>query len=121
MKEIFGVGNILKDGSESKVKTLPPIEDLQRGIIHAHHRADFIRYSAYDAEGTWLLHEALDKGKERESLPLRPMLGMKRSRLADVSNAQSFAKWRGWSAPMALGFTRCESTLTASWSPLVRL
>jgi len=59
MKELFGVGHLLKDGTESRVKVLPAIEDLQRGSVHAWHRNSFIEYSAFDAEGTWLLHEAL--------------------------------------------------------------
>ena len=31
MKELFGVAKLLKNGAESKVKLLPPIEVLQRG------------------------------------------------------------------------------------------
>jgi len=61
MKEIFGVGALRKDGTEGKVRTLPPIEELQRGSIHARHRPEFIRYSAFDAEGTWKLHQVLDQ------------------------------------------------------------
>jgi len=59
MKELFGVGHLLKDGTESRVKVLPAIEDLQRGSVHAWHRNSFVEYSAFDAEGTWYLHEAL--------------------------------------------------------------
>jgi DNA polymerase-1 len=61
MKELFGVGHALKDGSESRLKVLPAIEALQRGTVHAWHRNSFVEYSAFDAEGTWLLHEALAK------------------------------------------------------------
>ena len=59
MKEIFGVAKLLKDGTPSKVKELPPIEVLQRGTLDSTHRANFIKYSSYDAESTWRVHEAL--------------------------------------------------------------
>jgi len=63
MKEIFGVAKLLKSGEPSKVRTLPPIEELQRGHTPKGlaHRNEFVKYSAYDAEGTWLLYQAFDK------------------------------------------------------------
>jgi hypothetical protein len=45
-----------------KVLVVPPIESLQRGTINPLHRNEFIKYSAYDAEGTWKLHAVLDEG-----------------------------------------------------------
>lgn len=56
MKELFGVGKILKDGSASKVKTLPPIRDLQ---VMPEFRDKWIEYSVKDAIATWYIHEKL--------------------------------------------------------------
>jgi len=62
MKEIFGVGKPLKDGTASKVLVVPAIENLQRGTFDPGHRNAFIKYSAFDAEGTWKLYKVLDEG-----------------------------------------------------------
>jgi hypothetical protein len=35
---------------------LPPIEEIQRSPLS---RTDFIDYSVFDAEGTWLLYQRL--------------------------------------------------------------
>ena len=56
MKELFGVPRTRKDGSQGSVLDLPPVEVLQRD---PQFRKLWIRYSAYDAEGTWLLREKL--------------------------------------------------------------
>jgi len=56
MKEIFGQGKLLSSGERSKVKILPPVEELQRNSATS--RA-WIEYSAYDAEGTYLLYQNL--------------------------------------------------------------
>ena len=56
MKEIFGVKRLRKDGSAGSLIDIPPIEVMQRDPKY---RARWISYSAFDAEGTWLLHEKL--------------------------------------------------------------
>ena len=56
MKEIFGVPRLRKDGTPGSIIDLPPVEVMQRD---PQFRVDWIRYSAYDAEGTWLLREKL--------------------------------------------------------------
>lgn len=58
MKEIFGVPRTRKDGSAGILVDVPPIEVLQRD---PRFRKDFIEYSCYDAEGTWMLHQTLVK------------------------------------------------------------
>lgn len=58
MKEIFGKGRLKKDGTEGAVIEIPPIEDMQR---MREHRQKWISYAAYDAEGTWLLREELER------------------------------------------------------------
>jgi len=64
MKEIFGVPRLRKDGSEGAIIDLPPIEVMQRDPKH---REKFIRYSAFDAEGTWLIRNKLQD--ELEKMP----------------------------------------------------
>eukprot|EP00471_Norrisiella_sphaerica_P011153 CAMPEP_0184502572 /NCGR_PEP_ID=MMETSP0113_2-20130426/50732_1 /TAXON_ID=91329 /ORGANISM="Norrisiella sphaerica, Strain BC52" /LENGTH=1086 /DNA_ID=CAMNT_0026891819 /DNA_START=240 /DNA_END=3500 /DNA_ORIENTATION=- len=56
MVEIFGVPRLKKDGSPGKILDLPPVEELQN---KPETREKWIEYSAYDAEGTWLLHREL--------------------------------------------------------------
>lgn len=56
MKEIFGVKRLRKDGTEGSIVDLPPVEVLQRDPKF---REQWIRYSTYDAEGTWYLRDAL--------------------------------------------------------------
>lgn len=58
MKELFGIKRTRKDGTEGLVADIPPIEVMQRDPKH---RQSWIIYSAYDAEGTWLLREKLQK------------------------------------------------------------
>ena len=50
MKELFGVPKKRQDGSDSKVKVVPPVEVLQRDPTH---RTKWIQYSAKDAKSTW--------------------------------------------------------------------
>ena len=52
MKELFGVKRTRKDGTDGLLVDIPPMEVLQRD---PHFRAEWIKYSCYDAEGTWLL------------------------------------------------------------------
>jgi len=56
MKEIFGVARLRKDGTAGSIVDVPPVEVLQRD---PRFRQQWIVYSAYDAEGTWLLRNAL--------------------------------------------------------------
>ena len=58
MKEIFGIKRLRKDGTEGNIVDVPPVEVLQRDPKF---RANFIMYSCYDAEGTWLLKGKLDE------------------------------------------------------------
>jgi len=58
MKEIFGVPRIRMDGTPGSLVDVPPVDVLQRD---PRFRANFINYSCYDAEGTWLLHQSLMK------------------------------------------------------------
>ena len=62
MKEIFGIKRLRKDGTEGLVADLPPIEVMQRDPKH---RIQWIIYSAYDAEGTWLLRQKLQSLLEK--------------------------------------------------------
>lgn len=62
MKEIFGVPRLRKDGTPGSLVDLPPIEVLQRDPKF---RLQWIVYSAYDAEGTWLLRSKLQKMLEK--------------------------------------------------------
>lgn len=58
MKEIFGVKRQRKDGTEGLIADVPPVEVMQRD---PQHRIQWIIYSTYDAEGTWLLREKLQE------------------------------------------------------------
>lgn len=58
MKEIFGVKRIKKDGTEGALVDIPPVEVMQRD---PQFRTEWIKYSCYDAEGTWLLREKLQE------------------------------------------------------------
>ena len=58
MTELFGIERTLKDGSKSKIRDLPPIEELQR---NPKYRDKWIAYSALDAIATWKVREALEK------------------------------------------------------------
>lgn len=62
MKELFGVPKLLKDGSPSKIKELPPIDDLQ---TNPNTRDKWIEYSARDAFATYGIYKAL-QGKLRK-------------------------------------------------------
>lgn len=55
MKDLFGVGKLKSDGTESKIKALPDIRDLQVG----QHRERWIEYSAKDAVATWHVYDQL--------------------------------------------------------------
>lgn len=54
MKNIFGRRKLKKDGSEGKIITIPPVEELQR-----EEREPWICYSALDAMSTLKLYENL--------------------------------------------------------------
>ncbi|KAI9082397.1 hypothetical protein K1719_035820 [Acacia pycnantha] len=54
MKTIFGRKKLKKDGSEGKMITIPPVEELQRD-----ERIPWICYSALDARSTLKLYESL--------------------------------------------------------------
>lgn len=56
MKELFGIARLRKDGTAGSLVDVPPVEVLQRD---PRFRAQWIVYSAFDAEGTWLLRETL--------------------------------------------------------------
>ena len=62
MKEIFGVPRLRKDGSPGSIVDLPPVEVMQRDPKF---RVNWILYSAYDAEGTWLIREKLQEKLEK--------------------------------------------------------
>ena len=61
MKEIFGVPKLKRDGTPGKLVELPPIAELQTNPLT---RTEWIEYSVYDAQGTWLLHEELRRRLE---------------------------------------------------------
>lgn len=61
MKEIFGIKRLRKDGSEGLVADLPPVEVMQRD---PNFRTKWIEYSCYDAQGTYLIREELQKRLE---------------------------------------------------------
>lgn len=63
MKELFGVPRLRKDGSAGSLIDIPPVEVLQRD---PRFRAKWIIYSAYDAEGTYFLREALQHKLEQK-------------------------------------------------------
>ncbi|KAA8523705.1 hypothetical protein F0562_010128 [Nyssa sinensis] len=56
MKTIFGRRKVKKDGSEGKIITIPPVEELQR-----EERRPWICYSALDSINTLNLYESLKK------------------------------------------------------------
>eukprot|EP00257_Ricinus_communis_P007010 XP_002522989.2 DNA polymerase I A, chloroplastic/mitochondrial [Ricinus communis] len=56
MKTIFGKNKLKKDGSEGKMITVAPVEELQR-----EEREPWICYSALDAISTWQLYESLKR------------------------------------------------------------
>lgn len=58
MKEIFGIKRLRKDGTEGILVDMPPVEVMQRD---PRHRAKWIKYSCYDAEGTWLIRKRLEE------------------------------------------------------------
>jgi DNA polymerase-1 len=64
MKEIFGIKRLRKDGSEGALVDMPPVEVMQRDPKH---RTKWIEYSCYDAQGTWLIREELQKRLEKVS------------------------------------------------------
>ena len=57
MKDIFGRPKLRNDGTPGKTIELPPIKDIQEDPML---RPDWIQYSVYDAQGTWLLHQELE-------------------------------------------------------------
>ena len=57
MKELFGTGKVRKDGTESVVKQLPPLREVQR---NPELRQKWIEYSARDAVATWWLRFELE-------------------------------------------------------------
>lgn len=56
MKNAFGMKKMKKDGSEGKLTTIPPVEELQRV-----ERKLWISYSALDSISTLKLYESLKK------------------------------------------------------------
>ncbi|GMI21361.1 hypothetical protein TeGR_g673, partial [Tetraparma gracilis] len=62
MKEIFGKRKLKKDGTPGAIVELPPVEEMQR---RREYRENWIRYAAYDAEGTWLIRDVLQQKLER--------------------------------------------------------
>jgi len=56
MKEIFGIPKLKKDGTPSKVKVLPAIEEIQ---MNPDSRDAWIQYSARDAIATWWVREEI--------------------------------------------------------------
>jgi len=62
MKEIFGIPRLRKDGTPGALVDMPPIEVMQRD---PQHREKWIMYSAYDAEGTWLIRKKLQEELEK--------------------------------------------------------
>eukprot|EP00548_Thalassiothrix_antarctica_P001314 CAMPEP_0194144630 /NCGR_PEP_ID=MMETSP0152-20130528/13659_1 /TAXON_ID=1049557 /ORGANISM="Thalassiothrix antarctica, Strain L6-D1" /LENGTH=1070 /DNA_ID=CAMNT_0038844571 /DNA_START=92 /DNA_END=3301 /DNA_ORIENTATION=+ len=62
MKEIFGIPRIKKDGTPGALLDMPSVEVMQRDPKH---REKWIVYSAYDAEGTWLIRKKLQEKLEK--------------------------------------------------------
>ena len=62
MKELFGIKRKRKDGTDGLMVDIPPVQVLQRDPTFRH---KWIEYSAYDARGTWLLREELQKRLEK--------------------------------------------------------
>lgn len=71
IEERFGSPKIKKDGTEGKIVVIPPFTDLQRERKFI---KDWIDYSAFDAESTWYLREALER--ELKKMPWRENLNM---------------------------------------------
>lgn len=61
MKNIFGMKKLKKDGSEGKLITIPPVEELQRV-----ERKLWISYSALDSISTLKLYESLERKLKKE-------------------------------------------------------
>lgn len=64
MKTLFGVPILKKDGTPGLKVSLPSVDQLQSAPLT---RPSWIEYSAYDAQGTWLLHERLSS--ELQEMP----------------------------------------------------
>ena len=58
IKELFGKPKVLKNGSLGKTIEVPPIQEIQ---TDPESRCGWIDYSAYDAEATWELWNALER------------------------------------------------------------
>ncbi|XP_024528617.1 DNA polymerase I A, chloroplastic/mitochondrial [Selaginella moellendorffii] len=58
MKDLFAITNVKKDGSEGKLKVIPPVEELQTSKDT---RDKWIYYSAHDSVCTWHLWSSLKK------------------------------------------------------------
>nr|PNR49997.1 hypothetical protein PHYPA_011894 [Physcomitrium patens] len=58
MKELFGKANLKKDGTPGKIKTIPPVHELQRD---EELRDAWIYYSTFDAVCTWRLFLSLQQ------------------------------------------------------------
>lgn len=71
MKELFGVAKLKKDGTPGNVFVLPPIDEIQ---TNPEVRQEFIAYSAYDAQATWLVHQALTR--KLKEMPWKDDLSM---------------------------------------------
>ena len=57
MIDLFGVPEYKKDGTPGKRRILPDADELQNNPLT---RPDWIEYSVYDAQGTWMLHQKLE-------------------------------------------------------------
>lgn len=69
MKELFAEPKVKKDGTKSKIKELPPMEELQSCPKR---RGKWIRYSALDAKATHDLAVALER--QLRKMPCKPEL-----------------------------------------------
>lgn len=58
MKDLFGVARQKKDGSDSKIKEIPEIRELQTS---SQFREKWIEYSSRDAVATWHIYDELVK------------------------------------------------------------
>ena len=58
MKEMIGIKRTRKNGTEGLLVDLPQMEVLQRD---SKHQTNWNIFSAYDAEGTWLLRQKLQE------------------------------------------------------------
>jgi DNA polymerase I len=57
MKDIFGAPKVRVDGTEGAEVVMPALDYLQRSLLHV---GNWIDYSTYDSESTWLLRDALE-------------------------------------------------------------